>query len=163
MVGGQESPASKFPTRQKSPYYMKQGENINQKPGCSKFSLLLSKEFPPIAWYNYKFLTARKTGHESPSAILFLPPLVSQSHTQWTDSTSNTITCLYTKLVDLVTEPALFQREPRDCKFYRTSQYSIQNPLVIIILPCPPCIQAAANQGKHQGHTLLTGNKKGNK
>ena len=35
------------------------------------------------------------------------------------------------------------------------SQYSIQNPLIIIILPCSPSIKATANKRKHQGDTLL--------
>ena len=37
---------------------------------------------------------------------------------------------------------------------------SIQSLLVIIILPCSPCIQAAANKWKHQRYTLLQGDKK---
>lgn len=38
------------------------------------------------------------------------------------------------------------------------SQYSIQNLLIIIILPCSPSIKATANKRKHQGDTLLPKN-----
>lgn len=56
---------------------------------------------------------------------------------------------------------ALVKREQaNDHPGQTISQNPVQNPLVIVILPCPPCIQAAANEGKHQRYTLLPGERK---
>lgn len=56
---------------------------------------------------------------------------------------------------------SLVKREQANDHHRQTiSQYPVQNPLVIIILPCPPCIQATANEGKHQRYTLLPREKK---
>lgn len=40
-----------------------------------------------------------------------------------------------------------------------TSQYSIQNSLIIVILSCAPSIQTAADKRKHQRDTLLLDNR----